>query len=100
MYNPKGMTHIHLETCSSKSEHQIHYHILLISTAFVGSSAFILGVDCFTTAGLKEVRDYFVDGVLSQIRATVLHLESWLSVSIPQVHKQWYRISRFTNDAN
>ncbi|KAG5647627.1 hypothetical protein DXG03_008980 [Asterophora parasitica] len=33
----------------------IHYHILLISTAFVGSSAFMLGVDCFTTAGLKEV---------------------------------------------
>ncbi|KAG6911520.1 hypothetical protein DXG01_011822 [Tephrocybe rancida] len=33
---------------------KIHYHILLISTAFVGSSAFMLGVDCFTTAGLKE----------------------------------------------
>ncbi|KAF9076171.1 hypothetical protein BDP27DRAFT_1380265 [Rhodocollybia butyracea] len=33
---------------------KIHYHILLISTSFVGSSAFILGVDCFTTAGLKE----------------------------------------------
>ncbi|KAF7320086.1 DUF4203 domain-containing protein [Mycena kentingensis (nom. inval.)] len=33
---------------------KIHYHILLISTAMVGSSAFILGVDCFTTAGLKE----------------------------------------------
>lgn len=33
---------------------KIHYHVLLISTAFVGSSAFVLGVDCFTTAGLKE----------------------------------------------
>ncbi|KXN81136.1 hypothetical protein AN958_06090 [Leucoagaricus sp. SymC.cos] len=33
---------------------KIHYHVLLISTAIVGSSAFILGVDCFTTAGLKE----------------------------------------------
>ncbi|KAJ7900232.1 hypothetical protein B0H14DRAFT_2672818 [Mycena olivaceomarginata] len=33
---------------------KIHYHILLISTAMVGSSAFMLGVDCFTTAGLKE----------------------------------------------
>ncbi|KAF9462130.1 hypothetical protein BDZ94DRAFT_750302 [Collybia nuda] len=33
---------------------KIHYHILLISTAFVGASAFMLGVDCFTTAGLKE----------------------------------------------
>jgi hypothetical protein len=33
---------------------KIHYHVLLISTSFVGASAFILGVDCFTTAGLKE----------------------------------------------
>lgn len=33
---------------------KIHYHVLLVSTAFVGSSAFMLGVDCFTTAGLKE----------------------------------------------
>ncbi|KAF5323351.1 hypothetical protein D9611_005801 [Ephemerocybe angulata] len=32
----------------------IHYHILLISTAFVGATSFMLGVDCFTTAGLKE----------------------------------------------
>ncbi|PPQ86021.1 hypothetical protein CVT24_008632, partial [Panaeolus cyanescens] len=31
-----------------------HYHVLLISTAFVGATSFILGVDCFTTAGLKE----------------------------------------------
>ncbi|KAK7064314.1 DUF4203 domain-containing protein [Favolaschia claudopus] len=33
---------------------KIHYHVLLISTAIVGSSAFMLGIDCFTTAGLKE----------------------------------------------
>lgn len=33
---------------------KIHYHVLLISTAFVGASSFMLGVDCFTTAGLKE----------------------------------------------
>ncbi|KAF9523604.1 hypothetical protein CPB83DRAFT_821301 [Crepidotus variabilis] len=33
---------------------KIHYHIVLISTAIVGASSFILGVDCFTTAGLKE----------------------------------------------
>ncbi|THV07672.1 hypothetical protein K435DRAFT_643271 [Dendrothele bispora CBS 962.96] len=33
---------------------KIHYHVLLISTAIVGSSALILGVDCFTTANLKE----------------------------------------------
>ncbi|KAG8755459.1 hypothetical protein FRC12_010880, partial [Ceratobasidium sp. 428] len=33
---------------------KIHYNILLVSTALVGASATILGVDCFTTAGLKE----------------------------------------------
>ncbi|KAI5123774.1 hypothetical protein M0805_000363 [Coniferiporia weirii] len=33
---------------------KIHYHMLLASTAAVGASAFILGIDCFTTAGLKE----------------------------------------------
>ncbi|OCH94785.1 hypothetical protein OBBRIDRAFT_722259 [Obba rivulosa] len=33
---------------------KMHYHILLVSTAFVGSSAFMLGVDCFTSSGLKE----------------------------------------------
>ncbi|KAM6498393.1 protein of unknown function (DUF4203) domain containing protein [Amanita muscaria] len=33
---------------------KIHYHVLLLSTAFMGSSAFMLGIDCYTTAGLKE----------------------------------------------
>ncbi|KAI6047725.1 hypothetical protein EDC04DRAFT_15946 [Pisolithus marmoratus] len=33
---------------------KIHWHILLLATAFVGSSVFMLGVDCYTTAGLKE----------------------------------------------
>ncbi|KAI8980716.1 hypothetical protein BD414DRAFT_464992 [Trametes punicea] len=33
---------------------KVHYYILLTSTAFVGATAFMLGVDCFTTAGLKE----------------------------------------------
>jgi len=33
---------------------KFHYHVLLVSTSFVGASAFMLGVDCFTTAGLKE----------------------------------------------
>ncbi|EEB89983.1 hypothetical protein MPER_11869, partial [Moniliophthora perniciosa FA553] len=33
---------------------KIHYHVLLISTAFVGASALMLGIDCYTTAGLKE----------------------------------------------
>ncbi|KAI0788639.1 hypothetical protein C8Q75DRAFT_242333 [Abortiporus biennis] len=33
---------------------QLHYYVLLISTAFVGATSFILGVDCYTTADLKE----------------------------------------------
>lgn len=33
---------------------KLHYHVLLSSTAAVGASAFVLGIDCFTTAGLKE----------------------------------------------
>ncbi|KAH0838222.1 hypothetical protein J3R83DRAFT_6477 [Lanmaoa asiatica] len=33
---------------------KLHWHMLLLATAFVGSSAFMLGVDCYTTAGLKE----------------------------------------------
>ncbi|KAG8898867.1 hypothetical protein FRB99_007090 [Tulasnella sp. 403] len=31
-----------------------HYSVMLLSTAFVGASALVLGVDCFSTAGLKE----------------------------------------------
>lgn len=31
-----------------------HHHLLLISTAFIGSTALTLGIDCFTRAGLKE----------------------------------------------
>lgn len=38
---------------------RLHWHVLLVSTAFVGASAFMLGVDCYTTAGLKEVRSIF-----------------------------------------
>ena len=34
---------------------KIHYHAVLVSTALVGATAIILGVDCYTTAGLKEV---------------------------------------------
>jgi hypothetical protein len=25
-----------------------HYHLILISTAFIGATAFVLGIDCFT----------------------------------------------------
>ena len=39
---------------------KLHYYIMLTSTAFVGATAFMLGVDCFTTAGLKEVRGLFL----------------------------------------
>lgn len=31
--------------------------MILISTAWIGATAFILGVDCYTRAGLKEVSD-------------------------------------------
>jgi hypothetical protein len=36
----------------------LHYHLLLLSTAFIGATAFTLGVDCFTRAGLKEFYIY------------------------------------------
>lgn len=34
---------------------QLHEYVLLIASAWVGATAFTLGVDCFTRAGLKEV---------------------------------------------
>jgi hypothetical protein len=39
---------------------KIHNQVLLVATAIVGASAVILGVDCFSTAGLKEVDSLFV----------------------------------------
>ncbi|KAI0080288.1 hypothetical protein K474DRAFT_1704839 [Panus rudis PR-1116 ss-1] len=33
---------------------KIHYHVLLLSTAIVGATSFILGIDCYTTGNLKE----------------------------------------------
>ena len=55
---------------------KIHYHILLVSTAFVGASAFMLGVECFTTAGLKEVRPLSRFGMMSfSLYRLVLPLE-------------------------
>lgn len=56
MHHSKGKSLLGITTLHPQSYFKIHYHILLISTAFVGASAFMLGVDCFTTAGLKEVR--------------------------------------------
>jgi hypothetical protein len=35
-----------------------NYHLILISTAFIGATAFTLGIDCFTRAGLKEFYIY------------------------------------------
>jgi hypothetical protein len=35
-----------------------NYHLILISTAFIGATAFTLGIDCFTRAGLKEFYVY------------------------------------------
>ncbi|KIJ40176.1 hypothetical protein M422DRAFT_257009 [Sphaerobolus stellatus SS14] len=37
---------------------KLHYHIMILGTAITGASAFMLGVDCFTTAGLKEFYVY------------------------------------------
>ena len=34
---------------------KLHYYILIMSTGIVGATAFMLGVDCYTTADLKEV---------------------------------------------
>lgn len=36
----------------------LHDHMMLISTAWIGATAFILGIDCYTRAGLKEVRPH------------------------------------------
>lgn len=33
---------------------KIHHQVILVATAVVGASTVILGVDCFSTAGLKE----------------------------------------------
>lgn len=34
---------------------KLHYQVLLVATAMVGASVVMLGADCFSTAGLKEV---------------------------------------------
>ncbi|KZV92487.1 hypothetical protein EXIGLDRAFT_768929 [Exidia glandulosa HHB12029] len=31
-----------------------HFQVMLVSTAFVGATSFILGVDCYASSGLKE----------------------------------------------
>ncbi|KAF8523049.1 hypothetical protein BU17DRAFT_44118 [Hysterangium stoloniferum] len=37
---------------------KFHYHVMILGTAFTGASACMLGVDCFTTVGLKEFYIY------------------------------------------
>ena len=49
--------------------------MLLLATAFVGSSAFMLGVDCYTTAGLKEVRNFISPLSLFAHIQSVLRME-------------------------
>ena len=34
---------------------RVHDGMMLVSTAWIGASAFVLGVDCYSRAGLKEV---------------------------------------------
>lgn len=33
----------------------LHDHMVLASTAWIGATAIVLGIDCYTRAGLKEV---------------------------------------------
>jgi hypothetical protein len=55
---------------------KFHYPVLLASTAVVGATAFVLGIDCFTTAGLKEVCTRSYESCVSRlIMASVLCLE-------------------------
>lgn len=68
---------------------KIHYHVMLVSTAFVGATAVILGVDCYTAADLKEVMHTQIEivGASSDRQFTVLHVEPRLQVPFPEVHE-------------
>ena len=79
---------------------QIHYHILLISTAFVGASSFILGVDCFTTAGLKEVSHAINIECGLLMPSSVLYMESRLQWPVPQIHQERHSIPGLANHAD
>ncbi|KAI6162098.1 hypothetical protein EDD17DRAFT_1819192 [Pisolithus thermaeus] len=63
---------------------KLHWHILLLATAFVGSSVFMLGVDCYTTAGLKEVCAVPLSSPCSDLSPPVLRMESWIHWTIPK----------------
>ena len=70
---------------------KLHWHVLLVSTSFVGASAFMLGVDCFSTAGLKEVGIHthqFPYGLIWDL--PVLYLEHWLSKPVSEIRQPWH----------
>lgn len=58
-------------------------HMTLASTAWIGATAFMLGVDCFTRAGLKEVRLVEVGGT-NDADELVLHLQPRVPQLVPQ----------------
>jgi hypothetical protein len=68
---------------------KIHYQVLLVATAIVGASVVMLGADCFSTAGLKEV--FSLTSILSVhvliFSYAVLCLEYWIPEPISQVHR-------------
>jgi len=65
----------------------IHYHVLLAATACFGATALILGVDCYTTAGLKEVGHRVRPSQFVINPCVVLRLQPWLRFPLPQVCK-------------
>ena len=65
---------------------KIHYQVLLVATAIVGASVVMLGADCFSTAGLKEVSPLTsIPGmhVLTLFSCVVLCLEHRIPAYVP-----------------
>lgn len=73
-----------------------------MSTAFVGATAVMLGVDCYTTAGLKEVsKDQLqLPSTGYDYESIVLHVEHRLHVAFPEIHRERYPVPRHADDAN
>ena len=70
---------------------KLHHQVLLVATAIVGASVVILGADCFSTAGLKEVFFFShtsIPGVhVLMLSCAVLCLEHRIQKLISQVHR-------------
>jgi hypothetical protein len=68
---------------------KIHHQILLVATAIVGASVVMLGADCFSTAGLKEVISHTSIPSLHVLMfsCAVLCLEHRIPKPVPQVHR-------------